>query len=225
MTPVVNGFVNSAINVPRDRLLHAFGFMMGEDSRFFFARSHDLFTDDWRGILMFALGTVVVYFPVAVFAALLKFDDEDLRADLDLPPRLRRALILLLVVAGAGVYAFRWQEYDDDYWGRVRLVWRWGRAAEIRMDRNRDGIVDLRLRYDRPSTVFYHNPPDEYWEDRDFNGRDDMHVRYAGMIVDVVRLDEDEDGVFERVLRGGAAIAYRAANAPFSPIHPQRRAR
>jgi hypothetical protein len=71
-TQIISGVVNSAINAPRDRLLRSFGYLNVENARSFYATPHRMFTDDWRAILMFALGTVVVYFPLAVVLALVR---------------------------------------------------------------------------------------------------------------------------------------------------------
>ncbi|HEX8617874.1 MAG TPA: hypothetical protein VF911_09850 [Thermoanaerobaculia bacterium] len=89
------------------------------------------------------------------------------------------------------------------------------------MDRNRDGATDLTLRYYRSSSVFDHNPPDEYWEDRDLDGHNDLHVVYAGLAVEAVWFDDDENGVFERALRGAAAQSYRALHPPRSILQPR----
>jgi hypothetical protein len=121
----------------------------------------------------------------------------------------RFAIAVGLLAACAAAYAFRWRTRDHAHWGSVRQIWRWGRAAEMRMDRNRDGRPDLRLTYERVSTTFDNNPPDAYWEDRDFDGRYDLHAVYGGQQVQTIRLDENRDGVFERTLQGDAARQYR----------------
>jgi len=71
-TWIISGIVNSAINAPRDWLLRTFGYLNVENARSFYAIPHRMFTDDWRAILMFASGTVIVYFPVAILLALLR---------------------------------------------------------------------------------------------------------------------------------------------------------
>jgi hypothetical protein len=69
---LISAIVNSPINAPRDRLLRALGYMKTENAHFFYATPHRLFSDDWRAILMFALGTFAVYFPLVLFFAALR---------------------------------------------------------------------------------------------------------------------------------------------------------
>jgi hypothetical protein len=121
----------------------------------------------------------------------------------------RLAFVAVLLAACAMAYAFRWRTREHAYWGNVREIWRWGRAAEMRVDRNRDGRPDLRLLYDRGSATFDNNPPDAYWEDRDFDGHYDLHAVYERMRIQTIELDDDRDGVYERTLRGSDAVEYR----------------
>lgn len=54
-----------------------------------------------------------------------------------------------------------------------------------------------------------HQMPSRQWLDLDFDGRleVDMHIR-RGLGVVEVRLDTDQDGTFEKTLRGDAAAAF-----------------
>lgn len=70
--PFISAIVNSGINAPRDRLLRSFGYMQVDSAQSLYLTPHRMFNDDWRAILMFALGTIVVYFPVAILLALIR---------------------------------------------------------------------------------------------------------------------------------------------------------
>ena len=71
--PFISGIVNSQINTPRDRLLRGFGYMKVDNARSLYATPHRMFNEDWRAILMFAFGTIIVYFPLVVVLALVRF--------------------------------------------------------------------------------------------------------------------------------------------------------
>jgi hypothetical protein len=71
-TPFISRIVNSSINAPRDRLLRSSGYLNVDNARSLYATPHRMFNEDWRSILMFAFGTIIVYFPLAVVLALLR---------------------------------------------------------------------------------------------------------------------------------------------------------
>jgi hypothetical protein len=54
------------INAPRNELLHDLGYLSQHDSTYFYATPHRPFSDDWRGVLMFAFGTAVVFLPLII---------------------------------------------------------------------------------------------------------------------------------------------------------------
>lgn len=70
--PFIETVVNSSINAPRDRLLHSVGYLNVDNAHALYATPHRMFSDDWRAILTFAFGTIVVYFPFAAVLALLR---------------------------------------------------------------------------------------------------------------------------------------------------------
>jgi hypothetical protein len=69
---VVSGVCERVINAPRNHLLHDLGYLYQSESTYFYATPHRLFTDDWRSVLMFGIGTVVVYFPLIIGIALIR---------------------------------------------------------------------------------------------------------------------------------------------------------
>ncbi|HEX8152347.1 MAG TPA: hypothetical protein VF698_04435 [Thermoanaerobaculia bacterium] len=70
--PFISAVVNSRINAPRDRFLRSFGYMKADSARSLYATPHRMLNDDWRAILMFAFGTMIVYFPLAAVLALVR---------------------------------------------------------------------------------------------------------------------------------------------------------
>lgn len=87
---------------------------------------------------------------------------------------------------------------------------RWGKYVEIRIDENGDGKPDLVNEYEPGiDGMTNHQMPSRQWLDLDFDGRleVDMHIR-RGLGVVEVRLDTDQDGTFEKTLRGDAAAAF-----------------
>lgn len=66
----ISRFCERVINAPRNALLHELGYLQRTDTVYFYGGSHDLLTDDWRAILMFTIGTVVVYLPLVLAIAL-----------------------------------------------------------------------------------------------------------------------------------------------------------
>ena len=72
-TPFISRIVNSSINAPRDRLLRSLGYLNVDNARSLYATPHRMFNEDWRAILMFAFGTIIVYFPLVVLSALVRF--------------------------------------------------------------------------------------------------------------------------------------------------------
>jgi hypothetical protein len=68
----VSGVCERVINTPRNHLLHDLGYLSQSESTYFYATPHRLFTDDWRSVLMFGIGTVVVYLPLIIGIALIR---------------------------------------------------------------------------------------------------------------------------------------------------------
>jgi hypothetical protein len=68
----VSGFCERVINTPRNHLLHDLGYLYQRESTYFYATPHRLFTDDWRSVLMFTIGSVIVYLPLTIGIALIQ---------------------------------------------------------------------------------------------------------------------------------------------------------
>jgi hypothetical protein len=129
---------------------------------------------------------------------------------------------LALVVLGLIGLAW-WHYFGDTVWdnpeiGVCRFKLRWGKAYEVRIDTNRDGVADIRIRYSGLRTWGPHERPLESWEDTDYDGRVDLHsvwLNADGEGVLVLQVDDDGDGVYDRVLCGtDATQLYRERGFP-----------
>ena len=130
---------------------------------------------------------------------------------------------VILVCVGSA-YLFRQKTLHTDVWGDIRLVWRWGKAAEQWVDWDKDGMEDSLLVYHRWSTQFStHEVPDEILDDTLRRGRFDLHVTFADGVVRVLQRDHDGDGHFEERLAGEEAReAYSRYLATQHAFHKRR---
>ncbi len=62
----------TTIAAPRNYLLHAVGALRTHDSIYFYASPHELFSADWRGVLLFTFGTVAAYLPLILGIAIVR---------------------------------------------------------------------------------------------------------------------------------------------------------
>jgi hypothetical protein len=93
--------------------------------------------------------------------------------------RQRRIIVAataLAVLAGAWVLLFPRRTRQDDTWGRTTVISRWGIEREVRIDRDLDGRVDVRIRYPgQQRQIATHDRPSEIWVDTDLDGSHDVH--------------------------------------------------
>lgn len=124
-------------------------------------------------------------------------------------------------MAGSGlVYAhyFRSETTDDPTWGRMIKKWRWGRPVELTLDRNRDGKVDVKIRYRGTSNAFITDEvPEEYWQDTEYRGFFDLHVVFSSGSVQRIELDRDGNGAPERILIGADAVTFHRSQSLAGP--------
>lgn len=124
---------------------------------------------------------------------------------------MQRKTFWILIVGSLGVillpilvllHAFR-VEHEDHMLGLMQYQYRWWKPHELRLDNDRDGVVDARATV-RPGNDFF-DTPEEYWEDRNSDGRFEIHVIYSGDRVGTVELDENFDGIYDRKFTGDDA--------------------
>ena len=108
-------------------------------------------------------------------------------------------LFITLTLAGGVIfsrYLFKVERMTLQGWGEIELRWRWGRAKVMLVDRNEDGIVDLRAIYSGLEREFYnHSAWVEYWLSRKCDGVFDVHFAQAGS--GLVQIDSDADGRYD----------------------------
>lgn len=108
----------------------------------------------------------------------------------------------LVITLPSYLWLFREKNLDLQGLGAVRLKWCWGRAKEVYIDRNRDGVIDLRARYnDGAKDFFTHRSWDEYWASTNCNGEFDLHYKSQQGGAHTVEVDQDNDGFFETALQ------------------------
>lgn len=118
-------------------------------------------------------------------------------------------LLLLIAILTSTAYLFRQRTIDDPRLGRITFKWRWGKAAEVAIDSNSDGLLDFRLLYHRWATDFHtHEPYNEAWESSSCDGHLDRHMLISGMQLERLDYDSDGDGAPDVSLFGTAAMRY-----------------
>lgn len=108
----------------------------------------------------------------------------------------------LIVAVAVLLYLFRDETIDNPDLGVITYSYRWGSRTLIQADSNRDGRIDFLARID---SLEY---PEEYWEDSDYDGHFDRHVVLEGTTIQLVELDENADGTYERRLVGQEAARF-----------------
>jgi hypothetical protein len=61
----------TTIAAPRNYLLNAVGALHTQESMYFYASPHGLFSTDWRAVLLFTFGTVAAYLPLVLGIAIV----------------------------------------------------------------------------------------------------------------------------------------------------------
>ncbi len=113
------------------------------------------------------------------------------------------AFVCLLAMTGVYLFMFREIEFDNPEIGLLVHRYRWGKAAEIEVDVDRDGLVDGRYLVDGFST---HDRVFEGWEASLCDGNFDVHMLLGDQSILVyLEYDADKDGVFELTYRGERA--------------------
>lgn len=80
-------------------------------------------------------------------------------------------LVVAALCAAAGVHLFGSRRTTDDYWGETTIRKRWGTEREMVIDRNLDGIPDMRVSYPGTSrTIATHDRPSRLLIDNDLDG-------------------------------------------------------
>ncbi|HEX2834371.1 MAG TPA: hypothetical protein VHW00_15280 [Thermoanaerobaculia bacterium] len=114
----------------------------------------------------------------------------------------------MLAACAAFAWMFRWQSESDPRRGEITYQWKWGRAREIRFDRNLDGRIDLIIGFRAEDTDFFEDvPPSELHVDQNYDGTFEIVVLRPGGVTSV-SIDDDGDGREDRKLVGDAATAY-----------------
>ncbi len=112
------------------------------------------------------------------------------------------AVLSLALILPSYLWLFRQKNLDLQELGAVQLKWHWGRAREVHIDRNRDGVIDLRAQYiDDAKEFFTHRLWSEYWASTNCNGEFDVHYKSQQDGSYTVEIDQDNDGFFETVLQ------------------------
>jgi hypothetical protein len=87
----------------------------------------------------------------------------------------------------------------------VERQW-WKGASVLGVDRDANGVVDFKVAFPGASGEFHsHQIPIESWDDRDENGRFEVHAIFNDRELETLELDLDEDGKAEETLRGPEA--------------------
>lgn len=104
-------------------------------------------------------------------------------------------VVLLLAIFG---YLFRWQTGESPDVGIIRFQWSWGVPKWITVDRNRDGIVDYKVRLTSGRDFSTPAPFSEDWQSLKCDGFFDLHsITDAKGKVERFEHDADRDGKFE----------------------------
>lgn len=138
---------------------------------------------------------------------------------------LAAAAASLLVVLSIYLYLFRQIRRDTNpRFGDITYDFEWGKIHRVRVDFDRDGVVDFIGEYDPslrdPSD---HDPFARRWESSKCNGQFDLFVEYnsEGDIV-VVRFDSDGDCQFdiEKFGQSGEALLHEAVKGSCATWYP-----
>ena len=121
----------------------------------------------------------------------------------------------IAIVLGVVWYLNRTTCDESEYWGEVCYGFRWGKAVQMTVDRNRDGVPEVQARYRGGlghDPRYTHAKPEESWEDWDGDGRFDHHYGYGDDGLDLLQIDTTGDGTFDLRLSGDDAREYLADN-------------
>ena len=110
--------------------------------------------------------------------------------------------IMLLSTAGAILFLFRKESFENASFGNATYVYEWGQRAWLLADTDQDGRIDTKAKLDR-ETGYY---PEEFWEDRDQDGLFEVHVVMDGADISIVEIDTNRDGIYETREAGNAAL-------------------
>ena len=114
--------------------------------------------------------------------------------------------LLLIGVFFVYLYLFRRQHEENPALGAITYLHRWGNPYELRADSNRDGEVDFRALVSGENEFSPHTPVIlQFWEDRDFDRVYELHAIYDKGEITLLEIDDDKDGIYDRILTGTEA--------------------
>ncbi len=106
-------------------------------------------------------------------------------------------LVCLLTLVPVYLFLFRKETVDNSELGIFVQKYKWGKAFEITVDVDRDGVVEGRYLVDGFSP---HDRIFEGWEASICNGQFDIHMLFdSSSVLESLEYDEDKDGHFEAV--------------------------
>jgi hypothetical protein len=129
--------------------------------------------------------------------------------------RARLAVVVAITVVGIGAVWFmnRTVREDSSHWGYVYYTLRWGRAVEMQVDRDRNGVIEFRGAYLTRDPRYTHSWPDEAWEDWNQDGVFEKHYWMSGIQqIERLELDTDNDGTYDEILVGEDAARHFKEN-------------
>jgi hypothetical protein len=126
-------------------------------------------------------------------------------------------VVLLVAAIGATIYLFRGVSEETPDYGTIYYRYRWGRPHEVRVDINRDGIIEYRAIV--PGVIGSDVVPLETWQDPDSRGSFRYHVLFKGGEPSVVEEDSDGDGTFETRMTGDEARTFVARTLSHTNAH------
>jgi len=122
-------------------------------------------------------------------------------------------LIILVILFLVLLFLFRTQTVDNPALGVITFKYKWGRVHQILADSNRDGRIDYRELTSAPfGAISTHTSSAlQYWEDADFDGHFERHAILEHGEIKILEIDEDTDGVYEKILTGEEARKFYEA--------------
>jgi len=128
-------------------------------------------------------------------------------------------VIISLILSLLMVFLFRVQTIDTPDLGIITYKYKWGKVCQILADSNRDGKVDYREITSAPFGAISTHTSNalEYWEDADFDGHFERHAILEHGKIKILEIDEDADGIYEKILTGEEAQEFYATRRLAKP--------